>query len=179
MSTDFDIVCDECKLRMHAGQVSAMVPAFGHSSQDSGGRRTVAKFAFEHAYHGSGVRVVVSDTLEAKRSDSYQDLEYEVPPAGSGDFSIGSRIWPGTSKVIEEMGELQQVLGKLIAIAGDTKHWDGDLRRKLVEELGDLSAALIFFKSENMTHDELLEIAERAEKKLALFRQWHKDPTKP
>jgi len=23
----------------------------------------------------------------------------------SGDFSIGSKVWPGTSKVIEEMGE--------------------------------------------------------------------------
>jgi len=39
---------------------------------------------------------------------------------GSGDFSIGSAVWPGVSKVIEEMGELQQVLGKLIAVAGDT-----------------------------------------------------------
>jgi len=97
----------------------------------------------------------------------------------SGDFSIGSKVWPGTSKVIEEMGELQQVLGKLIAVAGETKHWDGDLRKRLVEELGDLSAALIFFQSENMTPDELLEIVERAEKKLTLFRQWHKEPTKP
>jgi hypothetical protein len=42
-----------------------------------------------------------------------------------------------------------------------------------------LSAALIFFKSENMTRDELLEIAERTEKKLTLFRQWQKNPTKP
>jgi hypothetical protein len=100
-------------------------------------------------------------------------------PPGSGDFSIGSKVWPGTSKVIEEMGELQQVLGKLIAVAGATKHWDGDLRKKLVEEIGDLSAALAFFKTENCTLDEVRQIGMQAEKKLALFRQWHKDPTKP
>jgi hypothetical protein len=26
-----------------------------------------------------------------------------------GDFSIGNAVWPGTSKLLEEMGELQQV----------------------------------------------------------------------
>jgi hypothetical protein len=179
MSTDFEIVCDECKLRMHAGQANSTASSFGYSSTDSGGRRTVAEFAFEHAYHGDGTRIVVMDTVEDKRSDHYQAEEYDPAQVGSGDFSIGSRLWPGTSKVIEEMGELQQVIGKLIAVAGDTKHWDGDLRKRLVEEVGDLSAALIFFKSENMTRDELLEIAERTEKKLTLFRQWQKNPSKP
>src|ERR1700722_949537 len=75
--------------------------------------------------------------------------EFAEAAKGSGDFSIGSKVWPGTSKVIEEMGELQQVLGKLIAVAGDTKHWDGDLRKKLIEEIGELSAALDFFKTQN------------------------------
>jgi NTP pyrophosphatase (non-canonical NTP hydrolase) len=97
---------------------------------------------------------------------------------GSGDFSIGSNVWPGTSKVIEEMGELGQVLGKLIAVAGDTKHWDGDLRKRLVEEIGDVVAALLFFQH-NLTAAEGQQIAERAEKKLALFREWHANPTGP
>ena len=97
---------------------------------------------------------------------------------GSGDFSIGSKVWSGTSKLIEEMGELQQVLGKLIATP-DANHWDGDLRKMLVEEIGDLSAALDFFKTQNCTLAELLEIAERANEKLALFRRWHKNPTWP
>lgn len=98
---------------------------------------------------------------------------------GNGDFSIGSGVWPGTSKVIEEMGELQQVLGKLIAVAGDTKHWDGDLRTRLIEEIGDLSAAIVFFNIENLTLDEVRQVQERAEKKLALFRQWHAEQSKP
>ena len=99
--------------------------------------------------------------------------------SGSGDFSIGSAVWPGTSKLIEEQGELIQVLGKLMATGGDTKHWSGDLRQMLIEELGDLCAAIVFFKTENLTLVETQQIAERVEKKLALFRQWHKDPQKP
>jgi hypothetical protein len=100
-------------------------------------------------------------------------------PTGSGDFSIGSKLWPGTSKVIEEMGELQQVLGKLIAVAGDTKHWDGDLRKRLIEEIGDLSAALVFFQRENLTKNETLRVVQRCELKLDLFKKWHKNPEKP
>jgi len=99
--------------------------------------------------------------------------------APSGDFSIGSRVWPGTSKLIEEMGELQQVLGKLIAIAGATDHWSGDLRKMLVEELGDVSAAIRFFGTQNLTTKELTFVAVRSDSKLARFREWHLDPKPP
>jgi len=99
--------------------------------------------------------------------------------SGSGDFSIGGTVWPGTSKLLEEQGELIQVLGKLMATGGDTEHWSGDLRKMLVEEMGDVAAALVFFQTENLTRDEVLQIAYRAEKKLALFREWHRNPTKP
>lgn len=91
---------------------------------------------------------------------------------GSGDFSIGSKIWPGTSKLIEEMGELHQVLGKLIATAGDTDHWSGDLRQKLIEEIGDTTAAIAFFCEMNMTAVEDLSIRERQAEKLRLFHRW-------
>lgn len=102
-------------------------------------------------------------------------------PKGSGDFSIGSSVWPGTSKLLEEMGELQielgrlqQTLGKLIATHGDPNHWSGDLRQKLVEELGDVLAAIEFFRTENMDAEKN-EITERRLKKLALFRKWHEE----
>lgn len=77
------------------------------------------------------------------------------------------------------MNELQQALGKLIAVAGETKHWDGDLRKRLLEEIGDLLAALDFFEIVNLTPTEALQISDRKARKLALFHQWHKDPTKP
>ena len=92
----------------------------------------------------------------------------------AGPYSIGSALWPGTSKLIEELGELQQVLGKLIAVHGDAEsHWSGNLRLKLVDELADVVAAARFFTSENMTADEVKLIAERVEHKLATFRGWH------
>ena len=94
---------------------------------------------------------------------------------GSGDFSIGSKVWPGTSKLLEEMGELQQVLGKLIAVAGSTEHWDGDLRPRLVEECADIAAALQFFTVENFSREELLAMLMRSEQKKMIFRQWHEE----
>lgn len=77
------------------------------------------------------------------------------------------------------MGELQQVLGKLMATAGDTKHWSGDLRKMLLEEVGDVYAALLFFKEMNLSHDEAEVAFLRAFQKLALFKQWHAEPSKP
>ena len=99
--------------------------------------------------------------------------------SGSGDFSIGSAVWPGTSKLLEEQGELIQVLGKLIATGCDTKHWSGDLRSMIIEEMGDLAAALVFFQTENLTLEEVKAVAVRCENKLAIFREWHTNPTKP
>lgn len=99
---------------------------------------------------------------------------------GSGDFSIGSLVWPGTSKLLEEMGELQQVLGKLIATAGETKHWEGkDLRERLVEEIADVEAAIAFFKQMNISLEEAAKVVRRSEKKQKQFKDWQKNPEAP
>lgn len=97
----------------------------------------------------------------------------------SGDFSIGSKVWPGTSKLLEEMGELQQVLGKLLGSAGEANHWDGsDLRKRLVEEIGDLKAAIEFFQSKNMSVAEQYDVETRRDTKFVLFQTWHGEPVK-
>lgn len=89
-----------------------------------------------------------------------------------GSFSIGSEVWPGTSKLIEEMGEAIQVLGKLIATHGDTDHWDGsDLLERLHEELSDVEAALGFFAEANRL--DLARLSKRTLAKLDQFRAWH------
>lgn len=75
MSTDFDAVCDTCKQVVHAGQVSAGLPAFGHASTDDEWRLAVTEWVFEHAYHGMGVRIVVSDSSSVRRSDDYTRVE--------------------------------------------------------------------------------------------------------
>lgn len=97
----------------------------------------------------------------------------------AGPYSIGSDHWPGLSKLVEEMGELQQVLGKLIATNGDTTHWDGtDLRERLVDEMGDVLAAVAFFAEFNGLPED--DIAARANQKVDLFEAWHaaqRDPS--
>lgn len=91
-----------------------------------------------------------------------------------GSFSIGQRMWPGVAKLIEETGEVQQVLGKLIAIGGLTEHWSGDLKVLLEEELGDLLAAVDFVMNHNSSIDSSA-IIDRAIMKGRLYREWHKD----
>lgn len=89
-------------------------------------------------------------------------------------FAIGSSVWPGLSKLIEECGEVTQVAGKLIATGGEAAHWDGtDLRERLQNELGDLRAAIAFVVNHcGLDRDAYLQ---RAEEKLKLFAAWHKD----
>jgi len=95
---------------------------------------------------------------------------------GNGEFSIGGQVWPGTSKLVEELGELGQVLGKLIGSHGETDHYDGsDLRQRMVEEIGDVQGAILFFLEHNMTEAEKDRVAERAHKKFELFEKWHRE----
>ena len=92
----------------------------------------------------------------------------------SGDFSIGSDVWSGISKLIEEAGEVTQVCGKLIAIAGHTEHWDGtDLRERLENELADLSAAIEFVVGRNELDAKRMNA--RSMEKLELFVKWDKE----
>ena len=91
----------------------------------------------------------------------------------SGDYSIGSKHWPGLSKLVEETGELQQVLGKILGTGGSLHHWDGELGPRLTEEIGDCLAAVAFFIWANSLDIEAIQ--NRAEVKKEVFKKWHKD----
>ena len=93
--------------------------------------------------------------------------------SATGEFSIGGQLWPGLSKLIEECGEVMQVGGKLIGSEGRTDHWSGDLNQMLIEELGDLRAAITFFMEANAI--DSASVALRQSEKLARFWQWHRD----
>jgi len=94
-------------------------------------------------------------------------------------FAIGSALWAGMSKLLEEMGEVQQVLGKIIATGGKPVHWDGtNLNGRLESELGDLLAAIGFFLHANPHLDED-RIEERRLLKTALFKKWHQELPSP
>jgi NTP pyrophosphatase (non-canonical NTP hydrolase) len=89
-------------------------------------------------------------------------------------FAIGDKEWPGVSKLVEEIGEIGQVLGKLMGSRGDTKHWSGDLRDMMQTEIGDVLAAIAFV----VDHNPVLNrdaITEQFDRKVALFKQWHAD----
>lgn len=96
-----------------------------------------------------------------------------VPSTGSGTpapYSIGSDVWPGTGKVIEEAGELLQVLGKLIGAGGLIAHWDDtDLTQRLIDELADLRAAAAFFEDVNLG-EHAAALDERREEKYARWQ---------
>ncbi|WP_432972405.1 hypothetical protein [Dactylosporangium sp. CA-233914] len=98
---------------------------------------------------------------------SLDDFEF----GKAGPYEIGSETWPGLAKLAEEAGELIQILAKLVGASGRERYYDGtDLRARLIEECGDLTAAIAFFTE---TNGLSAEVDDRARQKLALFRQWH------
>lgn len=90
----------------------------------------------------------------------------------AGDYIIGSDKWNGLSKIIEEMGELHQVFGKLIGSNGDTNHWSGDLSVKMIEEIGDVQASILFFLDKNFDPLDLDKLSDRIDEKYELFQKW-------
>ena len=103
---------------------------------------------------------------------------YENTPP-SGDFSIGSKYWPGISKLIEECGEVVQVGGKLLGSRGEVEHWDGsNLKDRLEDEIGDVLAACSFVVQKNGLNAQ--KISSRHHEKLKLFLSWQlEQATKP
>lgn len=79
--------------------------------------------------------------------------------------------WQGICKLVEEQGELLQVIGKLMAFP-DGQHPDGqgDLTQRLEDELADVGAALQYFIDQNKL-DQVIMLT-RAKMKQALFENW-------
>lgn len=93
-------------------------------------------------------------------------------------FCIGSDACNGLSKLIEECGEVIQVCGKIIALGGMGRHWDGsDLKKRLEDEIGDMAAAAEFFTANNHLDED--RIRERFFEKLETFHTWNEEQRKP
>lgn len=105
------------------------------------------------------------------------EMALEIP----GDFAIGSDVWPGLGKLVEEMGENAQNLGKLVGLGGDnTLHWDGqNLPHRIELELGDLLGVIDFFLQANQDKLNVQAILDRRNEKSSLFRAWHNKTPKP
>jgi len=80
--------------------------------------------------------------------------------------------WRGIHKLQEEMGELQQLLGKLGAFPGE--HPSGeDIATKVWEEVADVQAALAYFRRHNAPVSQETYIVKRMTHKLELFETWN------
>ena len=49
----------------------------------------------------------------------------------------------------------------------------------LVDGIADVGAALMFFQTQNLTIDEVREVAIRMHEKYERFKQWQANPSKP
>jgi hypothetical protein len=99
-------------------------------------------------------------------------------PGAPEPFCIGSYTWPGLSKLIEELGENGQVLGKIIAFPGRAStgepHPDGtNLKERLEDEIADLRAAIDYVVEANELDGGRIHIRERM--KFMRFLGWHDD----
>lgn len=89
-------------------------------------------------------------------------------------FQMADPVWPGLAKLAEECAEVVQVVMKIIGTAGTLEFRDGQRieRSRLIEEMGDVVAALRFVQEHALTLTERDELHRRANAKRALFEQW-------
>lgn len=77
-----------------------------------------------------------------------------LEPSHVPDGAIGSEVWPGLCKLIEECGETLQVAGKLLAYPTGG-HPDGtDIIERIGHETADLYAVIQFFVDVNPHFDD-------------------------
>lgn len=93
-------------------------------------------------------------------------------------FAIGDKEWPGLSKLVEECGEVIQIVGRLMQTRGEFRQWNKlDLKTELENEIADLKAACMFV--EDTCGLDFERIVERREEKLAKYRKWHSGSNNP
>lgn len=82
----------------------------------------------------------------------------------------------GLAKLIEECGELQQVAAKKLACPHTDEHYDGagSLKERMEDEIADVIASCSFVTETHQLDEARITL--RAEKKMALYKQWHDDP---
>ena len=93
MSTDYNAVCDTCRVRIHIGQRMGFMYSFGHGSRDLKGQGKLACFIFEgHVDKRHAVRLELADVECERPSDRYttvddDDLEPAVVGSTTAELS--------------------------------------------------------------------------------------------
>lgn len=101
----------------------------------------------------------------------------EWPPR----FQFSSEVWPGLAKLSEECGELVQVISKIVGTAGTMRFRDGSTvdPERMIEELGDVWAAVEFVYQHAFTPEERRRIINRRTAKYDLFNRWRAEEAQP
>lgn len=75
MSTDFDIVCDACKVYHHLGQQFTSGFTFGYGTGDTEEENAIGEFIQRHFNHSkAGMRVVLTDAINPEcTSDGFEE----------------------------------------------------------------------------------------------------------
>jgi hypothetical protein len=125
MSTDYEAVCDVCRLRAHVGQIMGGKPSFGYGSTDLTGQRLAARFVFDHADHG--VRIEVSGLGEHRPSDGYAFLDLEDARPSLEELTMEENlealrvVLARTNKQIADIEETVEKLRQAMEAKGDSK----------------------------------------------------------
>lgn len=143
-----------------------------------------ARDPYAHADGSRECRPAIEASIGAHSRYMHAGALADEPPAADlvtidlrearGEFSIGGELWPCLSKLIEEAAEVGQVAAKIIGAEGATIHFDGsDLRERLVEEMGDVLAAIDVVIELNGL--PIGHVTDRRHFKREVFRKWHAD----
>lgn len=91
-------------------------------------------------------------------------------------YAFGDKEWPGLAKLAEEIGEVGQVIGRLMMTHGSSEHWTGnDLRSDLIDEMADVKAAIEFMEMKTLSTPEADYLRRRVERKVLKFLSWHRE----
>lgn len=78
--------------------------------------------------------------------------------------------WRGICKLVEESGEVLQLVGKIMAYPeGEHPDGKGDLKARIQDEVADLTAALDYFSHHNLDEEV---VGWRAGAKREMFERW-------
>lgn len=105
---------------------------------------------------------------DAHHAEHHAKEDAAAPPSPA---QSGVEQWRGIAKLIEEQGEVLQLLGKLIAYpVGEHPDGQGNLKDRLHDELADLQAAAEYFIQENNFNE--IRIGVRSYSKFRQFKKW-------
>lgn len=125
-----------------------------------------------------GRLIVISQSMLTEVSYTTEapvEIQAEYVPS----YQFNDPRWPGLAKVVEEMGELNQVIGKLMTCGGELVYPWGEkesFKDKFEEEIGDVLGALFFFMN-TCPEVDAKAIINRASIKSELFTIWAKGDT--